>query len=189
MLSSDLKKGVVVTIQGAPCVVEKIVVQTPSSRGSTTLYKIRARNVQTKQKVDATFKGGENIPEPNFERRDIQYLYQDTNLCHFMDAENYDQFSLARDDLQDEILYMYENMEGLRGLFLDDEAIAIEVPLTVELDITECDPAVRGNSATARTKKAELQTGLVVQVPEHLSPGDRVRVDTATGKFVTRVSK
>ena len=187
MLSSDLKKGVVITIQGAPCVVVKIMVQTPSSRGSTTLYKVRARNVQTKQRVDATFKGGENIPEPNFERRDVQYLYQDTNLCHFMDVESFEQFSFARGDLEEELLYMYENMEGIRGLFLDEEAIAVEIPLTVELDITECDPAVRGNSATARTKKAKLQTGLAVQVPEHLSPGDRVRVDTTTGKFVTRV--
>ncbi len=69
--------------------VEKVTVQSPSSRGSNTLYKIRARSVKTKQKVDATFKGGEHIPEPNFEKRDVQHLYKDSNHCHFMDLESY----------------------------------------------------------------------------------------------------
>ena len=189
MLSSDLKRGVVITVNDAPCIVEKIVVQTPSSRGSTTLYKIRARNVKTKQKVDAVFKGGENVPEPNFERRSVQFLYRDTNTCYFMDVESYEQFELPNEDLADELVYLYDNMEDIRALHVDDEVIGVELPLAVELTITECDPGVRGNSATARTKNATLETGLVVQVPEHLEQGDRVRVDTTTGKFVSRVSK
>jgi len=189
MLSSELKKGVVVTINDAPCIVEKIVVQTPSSRGSTTLYKIRARNVKTKQKVDATFKGGENVPEPNFERRAVQYLYRDSDHCYFMDVESYEQFELPNDDLADERLYLYDNMEGIRALHVDDEVIGVEMPLAVELSITECDPGVKGNSATARTKNATLETGLVLQVPEHLDQGDRVRIDTTTGKFVSRANK
>ncbi len=189
MTSGELKKGAVITIGGAVCVVEKIAVQTPSSRGSGTLSKIRARNVKTKQKVDATFKGGENIPEPNFEKSDVQYLYKDTNHCHFMDMQSYEQFAIPRADLEDELQYMYDNMEELRALVVDEAVIGIELPLTVELVITECDPAARGNSATSRAKNAVLESGLVVQVPEHLSAGERVRVDTTTGKFITRVSK
>lgn len=189
MISGDLKKGVVITIGDAACVVERVTVQTPSSRGSNTLYKIRARDVKTKQKVDATFKGGETIPEPNFEKREVQYLYRDTNHCHFMDMESYEQFAIPRSELEDELPYMHDNMEGLRSLVIDDEVIGIELPLTVELEISECDPSVKGNSATSRSKKAELETGLVIQVPEHLSAGDRVRVDTSTGKFVARVSR
>jgi elongation factor P len=189
MNSGDLKKGVVISIGGETCVVEKVTVQTPSSRGTNTLYKVRARNVKTKQKVDATFKGGEHIPEPNFEKRAVQFLYKDTSLCHFMDMETYEQFTMSRDELEDELPYMFDSMEGLRALVINDEVIGIELPLTVELEITECDPSVRGNSATSRSKKATLETGLVVQVPEHLSQGDRVRLDTTTGKFVARVSK
>ncbi len=189
MNSGELKRGAVISVNGAACIVEKVAVQTPSSRGSTTLYKVRARDVRTKQKVDATFKGGEQIPEPSFERRDVQYLYSDPNHCFFMDMESYEQFELAKEDLKEEILYMYENMEGIRALVVDDEVIGIELPLAVEIDIVECDPAARGNSATSRAKNATLATGLVVQVPEHLSPGERVRVDTTTGKFVSRVSK
>ena len=189
MLSGELKKGSVITIAGQACIVEKITVQTPSSRGSTTLYKVRARDVKTKQKVDATFKGGENIPEPNFERREVQYLYGDGNHCHFMDLESYEQYPLDRADIEEELRYIFDNMEGIRSLVVDDQVIGIELPLTVDLEITECDPAVRGNSATSRSKNATLQTGLVIQVPEHLSAGECVRVDTTTGKFVSRVSK
>jgi elongation factor P len=189
MLSGDLKKGVVITIGDAACVVEKVTVQTPSSRGSNTLYKIRARNVKTRQKVDATFKGGENIPEPNFEKRSVQHLYKDTSHCHFMDTETYEQFTISRDDLDDELPYLFDGMEGIRALVIDEEVVGVELPLTIELEITECDPSVRGNSATSRSKKATLETGLVIQVPEHLSTGDRVRLDTSTGKFVARVSK
>ena len=189
MNSGDLKKGVVITIGDAVCVVEKVTVQSPSSRGSNTLYKIRARSVKTKQKVDATFKGGEHIPEPNFEKRDVQHLYKDTNHCHFMDLETYEQFTISRVDLEEELPYMLDNMEGIRSLVIDDEVIGIELPLTIEMEITECDPSVRGNSATSRSKNATLETGLVIQVPEHLSAGDRVRLDTTSGKFVARASQ
>ncbi len=189
MNSSDLKRGAVISVNGAACFVERVAVQTPSSRGSNTLYKVRARNVKTKQKVDAVFKGGESIPEPQFERRGVQFLYKDTSLCHFMDLESYDQFSMVIEELEDELRYMYDNMDDLKALVVDDEVVAIELPLAVELEITECDPAVKGNSATARTKKAILQTGHAVQVPEHIAAGETVRVDTTTGKFVSRVSR
>ncbi len=83
---------------------------------------------------------------------------------------------------------MIENLECIRSLVIDDEVIGIELPLTIEMEITECDPSVRGNSATSRSKNATLETGLVIQVPEHLSAGDRIRLDTTTGKFVARAN-
>jgi elongation factor P len=106
-----------------------------------------------------------------------------------MDLETYDQFMLQRDMIEEEANYLTDNMEGISALVLEGEVIGIEIPLTVDLEITECNPAVRGNSATGRTKPATLETGLVVQVPEHLDQGEVIRVDTSTGKFVQRAQK
>ncbi len=190
MLSpSDLKRGAIIEIDAAPCVVENVSMQTPSSRSANTIWKVRARNLRTKQKVDKAFRSGDSIVEPNFEKRNVQFLYGDTSGFHFMDLADYNQFSLSKEDMEDESNYLVEDLEGIRALILDEEVIGVELPLTVELTITECDPAVRGNSATARAKNATLETGLVVQVPEHTAPGERVRVDTTTGKFLGRAKK
>jgi elongation factor P len=188
MLSpGQLKRGLIIEVDGAPCVVENIAVQTPSSRGANTIWKVRARNLRTKQKVDKAFRSGDSIVEPNFEKRPVQFLYSDVSQYHFMDLEDYNQFALVREEIEEETRYLVDDLEGIRALVLDEEVIGIELPLTVDLKITDCDPAVKGNSATARTKKASLETGHIVQVPEHISPGETVRVDTATGKFVGRV--
>ncbi len=190
MLSpGDLKRGAIIDVDGAPCVVENITVQTPSSRGGNTIWKVRSRNLRTKQKVDKAYRSGESIVEPFFEKRSVQFLYSDTTHYHFMDNDSYEQFQLARDDIEEESKYLIENLEGVRSLVLEDEVIGIEIPLAVDLEITECDPAVKGNSATARQKNATLETGLVIQVPEHIASGEVVRIDTTTGKFVSRSKK
>ncbi len=190
MLSpGDLKRGAIIDVGGAPCAVENITMQTPSSRGGNTIWKVRSRNLRTKQKVDKTYRSGDSIAEPNFEKRSVQFLYSDTTHYHFMDNESYEQFGLARGDIEEESQYLIENLEGVRSLVLEDEVIGIEIPLSVDLEITECDPAVKGNSATARQKNATLETGLVIQVPEHIASGEVVRVDTTTGRFVSRSKK
>ena len=185
----ELKRGAIIEVEGAPCVVENITVQTPSSRGSNTIWKVRARNLKTRQKVDKAFRSGDMIVEPNFEKRPVQFLYRDGDSFHFMDLETYDQFMLPRDELDRDAGFLADNLEGIRSLVLDEEVIGIELPLAVELRIAECDPAARGNSATSRSKNARLETGLVIQVPEHLDPGEVVRVDTTTGKFIGRASR
>lgn len=185
----DLKRGLIIEIDGGPCVVEKIDIQTPSARGANQLWKVRARNLKTKQKVDRVYRGGDAIVEPNFEKRQVQYLYGDGTHHHFMDVQDYDQFPLAADQIEDESQYLVENMEGIFALVYEEEVIGIELPLVLDLQITECDPTAKGNSATGRTKRAVLESGLTLQVPEHLDQGDTIRVDTTTGKFVSRVSK
>ncbi len=185
----DLKRGLIIELDGAPCVVEKLEIQTPSARGGNQLWKIRARNLKTKGKVDKVFRSGDSIVEPHFEKRQVQYLYGDGTHHHFMDLQDYDQFPLSQEMLEDESQYLIENMEGISALIFEEEVIGIELPLVLDLKITECDPTVKGNSATGRTKRAVLESGLVLQVPEHLDQGDTIRVDTTTGKFISRVSK
>jgi elongation factor P len=184
--AKDFKRRMVVEIDGAPHMIEQIQVQTPSARGAATLYKIKARNLKTKSRVEKNYRGTDALSESSFERRPVQYLYRDADALHFMDAANYNQFSMSLDELRDQIPFMTENMEGVQALLVDDEVIAIELPDTVELPIVESTPGVRGNSATGRTKPATLSTGFIVQVPEHLDQGEIVRVDTRTGEYLGR---
>jgi elongation factor P len=186
--AKDFKRRMVVEIDGAPHMIEQIQVQTPSARGAATLYKIKARNLKTKTRVEKAYRGTDGLNESSFERRAVQYLYRDPDGCHFMDSVDYNQFSLSLDDLRDQLPYMTENMEGIEALVVDDEVIAVELPDTVELPIAETAPGVRGNSATGRTKPAQLSTGHTIQVPEHLEPGVTVRVDTRTGEYLGRAN-
>ncbi len=186
--AKDFKKRMVVEIDGAPHIIEHISVQTPSARGAATLYKIKARNLKTKTRVDKSYRGTDALNESSFERRPIQYLYREPEVFHFMDAADFNQFSLPADDLRDYMPFMTENMEGIEALVVDEEVIAIELPDTVDLTITDTAPGVRGNSATGRTKPATLSTGHIIQVPEHLEPGATVRIDTRTGEYLGRAN-
>ncbi|MDR3636124.1 MAG: elongation factor P [Isosphaeraceae bacterium] len=186
--AKDFKRRMVVEIDGAPHMIEQIQVQTPSARGAATLYKVKARNLKTKNRVEKSYRGTDALNESSFERRPIQFLYRDPDGFHFMDSADYNQFSMPVDDLRDLAPFMTENMDGVEALVVDDEVIAIELPDTVDLPITETTPGVRGNSATGRTKPATLSTGHIVQVPEHLDEGVTVRVDTRTGEYLGRAN-
>jgi elongation factor P len=186
--AKDFKRRMVVEIDGAPHMIEQIQVQTPSARGAATLYKIKARNLKSKNRVEKSYRGTDALSESSFERRPVQFLYRDADSLHFMDASTFNQFSFLLEELRDQSPFMTENMDGVESLVVDDEVIAIELPDTVELPIVETAPGVRGNSATGRTKPATLSTGYVVQVPEHLDQGEIVRVDTRTGEYLGRVS-
>jgi elongation factor P len=178
----------VVEIDGAPHMIEHIQVQSPSARGASTLYKVKARNLKTGNRVEKSYKGTETLVESSFERRAIQYLYKDPDNYYFMDSTDFAQFSFSTAELEDLAPYMSENMAGIEALIVDDEPIAIELPDTVDLEIVDTAPGVRGNSATGRTKPATLSTGAVIQVPEHLDGGVIVKVDTRTGEYLGRVN-
>ncbi len=186
--AKDFKRRMVVEIDGAPHIIEHIQVQTPSARGAATLYKVRARNLKSRARLEKTFKGSDSLAESSFERRPIQFLYRDPDGFHFMDSADYNQFSLSTEDLEDQSPYMTENMEGVDSLVVNDEVIGIEIPDAVDLPIADTAPGVRGNSATGRTKPATLSTGVIVQVPEHLEQGTMVRVDTRTGEYLGRAN-
>lgn len=186
MLAKDIKRGAIVNYEGAPCIIESVAVQTPSARGAATLYKYRARNLSTKQKVDITLRGGDSLDEADFQRRAVKFMYADASDIYFLDETDYNQYALPKEDLAEELSYITESLEGMQALIYNDACIGIQLPLTVELTVTQCDPRVKGDSATARTKPATLETGLIVQVPEYLEQGERVKVDTRTGEYLSR---
>lgn len=187
MLAKELKTGaVVVSESGDPVIIESVTVQSPSARGATTLYKFRARNLLTKQKVDMTLKGTDNLPEADFHKRPVKLMYKDADQIHLMDQEDYNQYSMSISDVEDQLNYLTESLESVFALIYQDECVGLQLPLSAELTITQCDPAVRGNSATARTKPAVLETGLTVHVPEYIKEGERIKVNTQTGEFLSR---
>jgi elongation factor P len=186
MQAKELKNGTIVEHEGAPVVIESIKVQSPTARGGSTIYKFRARNLITRQKVDFAFKGTDDVPDADFERREIKLMYQDATHMHFLDQEDYQQYSLPLEDLEYQRKFMTEDLEGMLALIYNGACVGIKLPNTVELLVTQCDPSVKGNSATARTKPATLETGHTVQVPEYLKEGERVKVDTRTAEYLSR---
>jgi elongation factor P len=184
--ASDLKRGNIVEINGSPYVVKHIDVKSPSSRGANTLYKVRFSNVQTKQKLEETYKGEDMLKDVDFMRRPVQYLYKDGEMYTFMDVEDYSQHTLSEDDLEGQLGFLYDGLEDIIAMLIDGNIIGIELPQAVSLEITDTAPAIKGASATSRTKPATLSTGMEVQVPEYLEPGEIIKVNTGTGKFMSR---
>jgi elongation factor P len=186
MLAKEIKPGSIVNYNDAPCMIESVSVQTPSARGASTFYKFRARNLITRQKVDVTLRGGESLDEADFHRRPVSYMYADATHLHFLDSVDYNQYALPKEELTEEIEYLTEELEGIQALIYNEQCVGIQLPFTVELRIVECSPAARGDSATGRNKPATLETGLVVHVPEYLSEGEIIKVDTRTGQYLSR---
>lgn len=187
MLAKDIKNGYIVVHNDVPVVIEKISVQSPSARGGATVYKFRGRNAVTKQKIDLALKGTESLDEADFQKRNVELMYADATHMHFLDQTDYQQYSLEFADIENERQFIKEGLEGILALLYNDECIGLQLPSAVELKITQCDPGVKGNSATSRTKPATVETGLEIQVPEYLKEGETVKVDTRTGDFLSRV--
>ena len=184
----DLKKGALVGIDGKPHVLESLKISTPSARGASSIYHFRFRNLITKVKKDISCKGEEPFADIDFERRPVQYLYREADLYTFMDAEDFSQFSLTRESIEEQMLYLVEDMEGIYALKSDGNVLTIEMPQKVELVVAQCDPVMKGATVTSRSKPATCQTGLVVQVPEYLEAGEKIIVDTETGTFLSRAT-
>ncbi len=182
----DLKRGGIVDIKGVPHLVRQVEAKSPSSRGAATLYKIRFTNLKTGQKLDESFKGDDFLKDIDCVRTQVQYSYLDGDLYTFMDVENYSQYSLNSDDIEEMEPYLTEGLEGIIALLVDDEILGIELPQSVILTITETSPSIKGASTTGRTKPATLSTGLEIQVPEYLASDEQVKVNTTTGKFISR---
>lgn len=186
--ASDLKKGDVVSIDNHLYIVKNIDVKSPSSRGAQTLYKTRFNRIPDGQKMDQTLIGDDMLQGADLRRTNVQFLYKEGDHYTFMETEDYTQHSVNSDILEDLLLYLELDGEvgDLVGLIVEDQLIAIDIPATVSMTIVETDPAIKGASASARTKPARFSTGLEVQIPEYLASGEKIKINTATGKFISR---
>lgn len=186
MKANELKRSSVFKIDGKNIIVKKIFVQSPHSRGGSTLYKVTGQDVATHQKFERSFKGDEKIDDVEMNRRAIQLLYRDAEGCTFMDTESYEQYTLPESSIEEELHFLTEGLEGVKALVTDGQILGIELPAIVTLEITECAPAMKAASSSARTKPATLSTGLIVQVPEYLTEGESIKVHTETLEFISR---
>jgi elongation factor P len=184
--AADLKKSSVIEIDGVPHTIENIQLSTPTARGGNTIYRVRFRNVATKAKVDKSYKGGDALQEASYETAEVQYLYKDGDRYAFMDLESYEQFELMEEDVEEALPFLVEDMEGITALTSDGKVLGIRLPPVLEMEIVECPPSMKGASATSRTKPATLTTGLIVQVPEYIAPGETIKVDTEERRYLSR---
>ncbi len=185
--ASELKRGMVIDINGIPHAVKNVDAKSPSSRGATTLYKIRFKNLQSGQKLDESYKSDDLLKEADCVRLSVQFSYKDGDNVVFMNSEDYSQYEVREDDIEELMGYITEGLEGLTALIMDGVLLSLELPQSVDMAIIDTVPNIKGATAAGRTKPATLTTGIEVQVPEYMEVGEVIRINTGTGKFMSRV--
>ncbi len=148
--------------------------------------RIKLKNIETGQVLDRTFRAGEDVPRAIVETRDHQYLFRDDLGFHFMNLDDYGQFALSEDLVGDAADYLLEGATVSITIF-EGTAIGVDLPTSVELEVAHAEPAVKGDRVSGATKPVTTETGLVVQVPLFVEQGDRIKVDTRSGEYMTRV--
>jgi elongation factor P len=181
---NDLRKGVTFEFDGQLFKVLDYH-HNKSGRGNASI-KIKARNLRTLATLEKTFNSGERVQDVRLDYHNVQFLYSDGSLYHFMDMETFEQTALSGEVIGDSKKFLKEGVEIKLTLF-ENEPLDVELPTTVDLLVTHADSAVRGDTATGVTKKVTLETGAEVLTPSFVEENDVIRVDTRTGEYVTRV--
>jgi elongation factor P len=181
--TSDLRKGLTINLDGELYKVTDWA-HNKQGRGSAQV-RLQLKNIRTGSNIERTFQAGAKFDDVRLERRPIQFLYADGNQYNFMDPETYEQFAVSADVLGDTVNYIREN-DTIDVLMFNDEIVDVDIPAAVVLQVTRSEPGVRGDTATGATKPATLETGITVQVPLFVNEGDRVKVDTRSGKYLER---
>ena len=181
---NDLRKGVTFILDGNLYKVLDYHHHKPG-RGNATI-RVRTVNLRTWTNLEQTFQSGDRVQDIRLDFHNVQYLYNDGQFYHFMDLETYEQPAISADVLGDSAKFLKEGME-VKLTFFEGEPLDVELPLTVDLLVTEADLAVRGDTATGVTKKVTTETGVQVQVPGFVETGDVIRVNTSDGSYITRV--
>ncbi|MGV6853304.1 MAG: elongation factor P-like protein EfpL [bacterium] len=184
--ASDVKRGQIIEYQGDAFSIKALETQSPSARGAVTLYKLTLQNLKTGQRILASVKGDEMFGEVDYQKVAVQYSYQDSDGLVFMNMEDYSQYTLDEESVSEQKGYLTEGLEGIILLLIDGLPVGIEVPGTVELEVIETAPVMKGASATKSAKPATTNTGIEILVPDYLSTGERIKVNTSTGKFMSR---
>ncbi|MFN8522159.1 MAG: elongation factor P [Chloroflexota bacterium] len=182
--TGDLKKGIIIEMDRQLFSIMDYQHQ-KIGRGSAQV-RMKIRNVRTGAISDTTVQAGSKFPRVRLEQHDMSYLYAEDSNYYFMDQQSYDQIALTPDQLGDAINYLKDGLV-LQVSFYEEEPVAVDLPITVELQIVETDPGFRGDTATGGTKPAKLETGLIVQVPLFVNQGEIIKVDTRSGEYLERV--
>ena len=182
--AGDFRNGLTLEIDGQ--VMQVLEFQHVKPGKGAAFVRTKMKNVIDGGVVEKTFRPTEKFPQARIDRVDMQYLYQDGDLYNFMNVETYDQIAIGTDIVGDNMKFVKEN-EMCKVLSYNGSVFAIEAPLFVELEVTETEPGVKGNTATGATKPAIVETGAQVRVPLFVNTGDKLKIDTRTGEYLSRV--
>ena len=181
----DLKKGMAIELDGEPFLV--VDYERNKMQQRAPVMRIKFRGLRSGRLMEKTFSGYDvDFKLASVERRSANYIYQDDDLYYFMDTDSYEQFPLSKDQIGSALQFLVEQTTVDRVLFRD-EPIPIELPNTVDLEVTETVPGVKGDTAQGGTKPATLETGFVVQVPLFVNQGAKVKIDTRSGDYLSRI--
>jgi len=184
--TADFRNGMVIDIDGELWAITYFQHVKPGKGGAFVRTKLK--NVLTGSVVDRTYRAGEKVNDVRLERRPVNYSYTDGQLYYFMDANTFELFPIAGDMVgEHQLQYLKENME-CEGLVHDGHVISVELPQFVELEVTQTDPGLRGDTAQGASKPATLETGAVIQVPLFIEEGDVLKIDWAEDKYLSRVN-
>ena len=183
VMAGDFRNGVTFDMDGQ--VFQVIEFQHVKPGKGAAFVRTKYRNVKTGAVVERTFNPNDKFEQVRLERRDMQFLYRDGDLYHLMDVDNYEQLPFPADVLGDAVKFLKENMI-CKVISYKGSVFGVEPPIFVELEITECEPGVRGDTAQNATKTAILETGASIRVPLFVNQGDRVKIDTRTGEYMER---
>ena len=184
MVAGDFKNGLTIEWDGG--VYQVIDFQHVKPGKGAAFVRTKLKNVVDGGVVEKTFRPTEKYPQAHIDKKEMQYLYADGDMYNFMDNETYEQIALSEDQVGDSLKFVKEN-DNVKMLSHNGEVFAIEPPLFVELEITETEPGVKGDTATGATKPATVETGATVLVPLFVGQGERIQIDTRTGEYMKRV--
>ena len=181
---SELRKGVIIELEGK---LYQVIEYQHIKMKRTALAKVKLRDITGGHTIERSFQSDDKFIRARLDSRPIQYLYNDGNLYYFMDQESFEQITLDASQL-DETLNFLKEGNSVEVTSYKGEIVGVELPITVELQVTETDPGFKGDTATGGTKPAKLETGFTTQVPLFINEGDVVKVDTRTGTYLERSS-
>lgn len=180
---NDLRTGLTIEVDGEIYSVVEFLHVKPGK--GAAFVRTKLKNLRSGNTVEKTFRAGEKVARAHIELKEMQFMYSTGDDYFFMDMETYDQISLGESDLGDAPKYLLENMTiGIQ--FYENQAVGVDLPTTVVLEVTQTEPGFKGDTAQGATKPATLQTGLTIQVPLFVEQGDMVKVDTRTGEYISR---
>ena len=183
VIAGDFKNGITFDMDGQ--VMSVIEFQHVKPGKGAAFVRTKLRNVITGAVIEKTFNPTDKFQDARIDRKEMQYLYNDETLYYFMDMESYEQIPLDKSLLSDAFKFVKEEMM-CRVSSYKDKVFAVEPPMFVELEIAECEPGVRGDTATGASKNATLETGAVIRVPLFINEGEKIRIDTRTGEYIER---
>ncbi|MEA1969993.1 MAG: elongation factor P [Thermodesulfobacteriota bacterium] len=184
--ASDLRKNLKIQIDGDPYVIVEFTFSKPGKGQS--LYRCKLKNMINGTQFERTFRSVDTFQPANLREKKMQYLYEeDTQYC-FMDTETYEQIYLSEDQLGDAKNYMFDNLD-VETLFFGEKPLGITLPNFVDLTVTKAEPWAKGDSVTGKSKPVEVETGYVLPVPPFVEEGEKIRIDTRTGEYLTRVKE